>query len=172
MNFRWTTWGVGLLGVLALPGCSGDDTPTPDGREAGSVTTGAGGAGNDSGTGTGGSAGKSGGSATDSGGDSMICKATTAMAVTGQDLQACKAGLAEAGGDDGGDSGVASCLTCLCGTCPKEAMMCIGNPNCAAVNDCCRSRCKCPSATPEAGSDAPASETGDALSSSDATATE
>jgi len=160
MNFRWTTWGVGLLGVLALPGCSGDDTPTP-GPDGSISTTGAGGAGNDASVVNETSTGKSGGSVSDSGGDGAVCKVTTAMAVTGQDLMLCKASLAEAGADSGGDGG-AGCFTCLCSTCPKEAMTCSGDANCKAITDCCRAKCNCPIATPEAGApDAPAGDATD-----------
>src|SRR5258708_38390874 len=100
MDFRRTIWGVGLLGALALPGCSGDDTPTPDGRDSSSsVTTGAGGAGNDASTGAGGSAGKSGGSATDSGGGGVCIKTAGPPMAPGRQIQLVTARPAAAGAD-------------------------------------------------------------------------
>ena len=169
MNFRQITWGVGLLGALALPGCGGDDTPTPTGWEEAGVV-GAGGAGNDASVvGNDSSTGKAGGNASDSGGDGAVCKKTAAMAVTGQDISSCKAGLAEAG-DDGG----ADCFACLCTTCPLEAKACIGNSNCSTITDCCRAACSCPVPAHEAGSDAPAASEGggnsDAASTTDSPA--
>jgi len=174
MNFRQITWGVGLLGALALLGCGGDDTPTPTGLEGEAGLTGAGGAGNDASTSTDGSTGKAGGTGTDSGGVVMACKKTEAMAVNGQDINSCKGKLEEAGADGGGvnDSGV-SCATCLCNNCPAEAMNCGGDPKCATINNCCRAACsQCGSPASEAGSDAPTSEGGnsDAASTTDSPA--
>ncbi len=109
-------------------------------------TGGAGGAQNDASMGSDTSTGKGGGSAIDSGSDAAICKKTGAVAITGQDIFMCKAGLAEAGAD--GDAGGAGCFACLCVKCPKEAMTCIGDPNCKVITDCCRNACNCRSATP------------------------
>ncbi len=165
MNFRWTTWGVGLLGVLAFSGCSGDDTPTPGPDGSSSPTTGAGGAGNDASVVNETSTGKSGASVSDSGGDGAMCKITAAMTVSGQDLMSCRAGLdaglGEGGADSGGAAAAASCFACLCTKCPKEAMTCIGDPNCKMISDCCRAACNCPTATPEGGADATASDATD-----------
>jgi hypothetical protein len=184
MNFRQITWGVGLLGALALLGCGGDDTPTPTGWEEAGVT-GAGGAGNDASASNDSSTGKAGGSATDSGSTGPMSNKnatagdsgnehviTAAMAVTGADITECKATLPEAGSDGGEDAGGSSCMACLCGNCPFEAKTCSGNPNCSAVTDCCRAACKaCAPPTPEGGSDAHASEGGnDAASTTDSAA--
>jgi hypothetical protein len=148
MNFRRATWGVGLLGFLAILGCGGgDDTPTP---------------GADAGTGAGGSVtpttdGSGGGSTPSEAG--MSCKKTAAMSVTGSDINECKAGLSEAGLDEGG----ASCFACLCLQCPAEAKTCIGRPFCFAINACCRAQCSActpppKEAGPDSSGDAPSSD--------------
>jgi hypothetical protein len=112
--------------------------------------TGAGGAQNDASMGGGGSTGQAGGTPSDAG---TVCRKTRAPAITGQDIAACKAGLADAGADsgdaDGGDdTGLASCFACLCINCPMEANACLANQAfCKSyINECCRSACKCPSA--------------------------
>jgi hypothetical protein len=169
MNFRRATFGVGLLGILAIPGCGGsDDTPTPDPDSGtGIMSTGAGG----SNSSTDASGGTGGGSTSDG---SASCKKTAAMAVTGQDIMACKAVLADANPDDAGYD----CFSCLCLTCPYEAKSSGGKPFSGIITACCRAACNCPlPSKPEAGapagdaapSDAPAS---DGPSSSDVTTTD
>jgi len=156
MNFRRIAWGVGLLGALALLGCGGgDDTPTPNGWEGDAAMGGAGGAANDSSVVVTDSAtGQAGGSVS----DAMVCT-TPSMSVNGTNITACKTAFAEAGVDGGEDDAGAACIACLCNRDPLEAKSCAANMNCKIL-ECWRAVCKCPTATPEAGSDAPASGEG------------
>jgi hypothetical protein len=152
------------LGVLALVNCGGgDDTPTPGPDTGTTETTGAGGS--DASVGVGGS---SGGSSSDG---SSSCKKTQAMAVTGQDIGACKAVLADANPDDAGYE----CFSCLCLTCPYEAKSSGGKPFSGIISACCRAACNCPlPGKPEAGFDGPSGDApaSDGPSSSDVTATD